>query len=88
MLFRSIYGEFGLFKVHMIGLAIVVAFTFVGAYLILQLTNLILPMKVSASDKKVGQDMTQHGENLYPAGMTLAKEPVPVENFWLNPEKA
>jgi ammonium transporter, Amt family len=72
----------------LIGLVIVVAFTFIGAYLILQLTNLILPMKVSASDKKVGQDMTQHGENLYPAGLTLAKESAPIENYWLNPEKA
>lgn len=69
-----LYGEFGLFKVHMIGLVIVIAYTFLGAFALLKITNLILPMKVSDADKIVGQDFSQHGENLYPAELVVAKE--------------
>jgi ammonium transporter, Amt family len=68
------FGDTALFLVHMKALLIVVAFTFGGAYLILQITHLIMPMKVSDADKKVGQDMTQHGENVYHADLALAKE--------------
>jgi ammonium transporter, Amt family len=67
-----LFGEFALFKAHMIALVLVIAFTFVGAFVILKITDLILPMKVSSEDKKVGQDLTQHGENLVP--MEYAKE--------------
>lgn len=61
-----LFGEFVLFKAHMIALVLVVAFTFIGAFVILKITDLILPMKVSSEDKKVGQDLSQHGENLLP----------------------
>jgi Amt family ammonium transporter len=61
-----LFGEFVLFKAHMIALVIVVAFTFIGAFVILKITDLVLPMKVSSEEKKVGQDLTQHGENLLP----------------------
>lgn len=62
-----LFGEFALFKAHMIALVLVVAFTFVGAFVILKITDLLLPLKVSVEDKKVGQDLSQHGENLFPA---------------------
>lgn len=62
-----LFGEFALFKAHMIALVIVVAFTFVGAFVILKITDLLLPLRVSVEDKKVGQDLSQHGENLFPA---------------------
>ncbi len=59
------FGEFALFQVHMIGLVIVVAFTFFGSLLILKITDLISSLKVSAEEKELGQDLSQHGENLY-----------------------
>lgn len=62
-----LFGEFALFKAHMIALVLVIAFTFVGAFVILKITDLILPMKVTSEEKKVGQDLSQHGENLYPS---------------------
>ena len=67
-----LFGEFGLFKVHMIALVIVIAFTFIGSFLLLKLTDLISPLKVSPEDKKIGSDFSQHGENLYPVTAEVA----------------
>ncbi|PZR31276.1 MAG: ammonia channel protein [Azospira oryzae] len=61
------FGDFTLFKVHMIALVIVVTFTLVGSFILLKVTDLIMPLKVTAEEKKVGSDLSQHGENLYPA---------------------
>lgn len=69
-----LFGETALFKVHMIALVIVVAYTFVGSLILLKITDLISSLKVSAEDKKVGQDYSQHGENLVPFDMATAKE--------------
>ena len=60
-------GDTTLFFVHMKALVIVVAFTFIGSFILLKITDLISPLKVSAEDKKVGSDYSQHGETLYPA---------------------
>jgi ammonium transporter, Amt family len=57
-------GDFTLIKVHMIALVIAIAFIVVGSFLILKITDLISPMSISAEDKAVGQDLSQHGENL------------------------
>jgi Amt family ammonium transporter len=69
-----LFGETALFKVHMIALVIVIAYTFVGSLILLKITDLISSLKVSAEDKKVGQDYSQHGENLVPFDMATAKE--------------
>lgn len=61
-----LFGEFALFKVHMIGLAVVVAFIFAGSFIILKITDLISPMAISSEEKKVGSDLSQHGENMLP----------------------
>lgn len=58
------YGEFGLFKVHMIALVLVSLFAFVGSYLLLMLTNAILPLRVNEDDEKTGLDVSQHNEYL------------------------
>jgi ammonium transporter, Amt family len=68
------FGETTLFTVHMIALAIVVAYTFVGSMIILKITDLISPLKVSAEDKKIGQDYSQHGEHLASFDLSTAKE--------------
>jgi Amt family ammonium transporter len=59
------FGEFELIKVHMIGLVIVVLFTFVGSLVILKITDLISSLKISPEERELGQDLSQHGENLY-----------------------
>jgi Amt family ammonium transporter len=69
-----LFGETSLFVVHLIALVIVIAYTFIGSLIILKVTDLISSLKVSAEDKKVGQDYSQHGENLAPFDMSTAKE--------------
>jgi ammonium transporter, Amt family len=71
-----LFGEFGLFQIHMIALVIVVAYTFIGSLVILKITDLISPLTVSAEDKKVGQDFSQHGENMIPFDLSISKEAV------------
>jgi len=71
-----LFGEFGLFQIHLIALAIVIAYTFVGSLIILKITDLISPLTISAEEKKVGQDVSQHGENLVPFDLSLSKEAV------------
>jgi Amt family ammonium transporter len=60
-----LFGEFELFQTHMIALAIVVTFTFVGSLIILKVTDLISSLKISPEEKEIGQDLSQHGENVY-----------------------
>ncbi len=70
------FGEWKLFQVHMIALAIVIAFSFFGALILLKLTDLISPLTISAEEKKVGSDLAQHGENLFPVDYSTLKEEV------------
>jgi Amt family ammonium transporter len=60
------FGETTLFLVHLKALGIVVVYTFVGALVILKITDLISPLSVDAKEKVLGSDFAQHGENLYP----------------------
>jgi Amt family ammonium transporter len=71
-----LFGELGLFQVQMIGLVIVVAFTFFGALAILKLTDMFSSLKITAEEKIVGQDVSQHGENVYQYDLTTVKENV------------
>ncbi|MEI9919710.1 MAG: ammonium transporter [Bacteroidota bacterium] len=59
-----LFGEFTLFKVHMIALVLVIAFVFIGSFVLLKITDLVSPLSVSAEDKAVGQDLSQHDEAL------------------------
>jgi ammonium transporter, Amt family len=61
-----LFGEYALFQVHMIALAIVVVFVFAGSMIILKVTDLISPLNVSDDVKKMGSDYAQHGEQVEP----------------------
>jgi Amt family ammonium transporter len=71
-----LFGQFHLFQVQMLGLVIVVAFTFFGALAILKLTDMFSSLKITAEEKIVGQDVSQHGENVYQYDLTTVKENV------------
>lgn len=58
------FGETALFMKHLIALALVSGFAFGGSYLLLIITNLISPLRVSAEEEKMGLDMSQHGESI------------------------
>ncbi|MFV0531717.1 MAG: ammonium transporter [Flavobacteriales bacterium] len=57
-----IYGETRTFIFHLIALAIVSIFTFVGSICLYKLTSFIVPMRVSGEDEEVGLDISQHNE--------------------------
>src|SRR5882672_2831851 len=63
------FGETALFKVHMKALAIVIAYTVAGSFIILKVTDLISSLRVSSEEKLIGSDFSQHGENLYPVDL-------------------
>jgi len=56
------YGETKLFITHLIGLGIVIAFSFCGSYVLLILTNAISPLRVTEEEEKIGLDLSQHEE--------------------------
>ena len=58
------FGETKLFLLHLMAMAIVVVFVFVGTWVLLRVVNLITPMRVSAEEEEAGLDMSQHGEKL------------------------
>ncbi len=60
-----ITGSFTLFGYHMLALVIVFIFTFAGSYLILKLTNFLIPLRVYADHEWVGLDASQHGESVF-----------------------
>ena len=50
---------------YLLALLIVGVFTFGGSYLLYKVTNLILPMRVTAEQEEIGLDITQHGEEAF-----------------------
>ena len=69
-------GSTHLISIHLLALVIVIAFSFVGSLILLKVTDLISPLRVTAEEKKVGSDYSQHGENLFPADFSHLKEEV------------
>ena len=61
------FGESKLFINHIIALVIVSVFAFAMSFVMLKITDLILPLRVSESDEKVGLDVSQHDESLVEA---------------------
>ncbi len=60
-----IHGNVGQFMMYLVALVLVSAFTFGGSYLLYKITNLIVPMRVTAEQEAEGLDLTQHGEEAY-----------------------
>ncbi|MEO6150750.1 MAG: ammonium transporter [Mucilaginibacter sp.] len=59
-----IYGESALFIKHVVALVAVSAFAFFGAFILLKITDLISPLRVTAEEELVGLDVSQHDEEL------------------------
>jgi Amt family ammonium transporter len=58
------YGETNLFFIHLTALGIVVAFSFASSMILLKVTDLITPLRVSAEEERLGLDASQHDEQL------------------------
>ncbi|MBO0929470.1 ammonium transporter [Fibrella aquatilis] len=61
------FGETGLFTTHLIALVVVSAFAFGMSLLLLKVTDMILPLRVTEADEKEGLDISQHDEFLIDA---------------------
>jgi len=58
------YGSTHLFSVHLLALVGVSVFAFFGTLLLLKITDLIMPLRVSEEEESLGLDWTQHAEKL------------------------
>jgi ammonium transporter, Amt family len=59
-----IAGETKTFFYHLLALAIVSVFSFGGAFILLKVTDWLLPLRVTPEQEAVGLDLSQHGEFL------------------------
>ncbi|SDE30047.1 ammonium transporter [Mucilaginibacter pineti] len=58
------FGETHLFLVQLVALVCVSIFAFFGSLLLLKITDMISPLRVSAAEEEMGLDISQHGERL------------------------
>ncbi|MEO6980329.1 MAG: ammonium transporter [Mucilaginibacter sp.] len=58
------FGDTHLFFVQLIALVGVSIFAFFGSLLLLKITDMISPLRVSAEEEEIGLDISQHGEKL------------------------
>jgi len=58
------FGYTHLFFVQLIALVGVSIFAFFGSLLLLKITDMISPLRVSAEEEEIGLDISQHGERL------------------------
>jgi Amt family ammonium transporter len=58
------YGETSLFLKHLLALAIVSAFAFGASYILLVVTDKIIPLRVNEEEERLGLDISQHDESL------------------------
>ena len=61
------FGNASLFLKHLLALVLVSAFAFGMSYLLLVLSNLISPLRVTEEEEKMGLDISQHDEMLIEA---------------------
>lgn len=59
-----LFGETHLFLVHLITMLVVSALVFGGTFILLKITDLITPLRVSVEEEQDGLDLSQHGEKL------------------------
>jgi Amt family ammonium transporter len=74
------YGETKLFFIHLTALGIVVAFSFLGSFVLLKITDLVAPLRVTEEEEKLGLDLSQHNEQVYGtavAGRLVVPEAAP-----------
>lgn len=58
------FGESKLFMVQLLAMALVAVFVGVGTWMLLKLTDWIVPLRVSSDDEVLGLDKSQHHEKL------------------------
>jgi Amt family ammonium transporter len=59
-----LFGETRLFIVHLVAMVIVSVLVFGGTFILLKITDLISPLRISEAEELEGLDISQHGEKL------------------------
>ena len=67
-------GRLDTFVVHCGALIFVAAFSFAGSYLLYKLTDLVIPLRVSAEQEALGLDLSQHGEMMEEGALVVPAE--------------
>lgn len=62
-----LFGDYRLFTAQLLSIVITIAFAAVGTMICAFLIKIFIPLRVSEEDEKIGLDLSQHGENAYPA---------------------
>jgi Amt family ammonium transporter len=57
-----VYGQTSTFLYHLLALLIVTVFAFVGSLILYKVTDMIISLRVDASQEFLGLDLSQHGE--------------------------
>ncbi|MFA6979763.1 MAG: ammonium transporter [Ignavibacteriaceae bacterium] len=60
-----VYGQTHTFYMHLLGLVIVSVFTFGGSYLLYKITDILIPIRVTKDEEKIGLDLSQHEESIH-----------------------
>ncbi|WP_071884485.1 ammonium transporter [Hymenobacter sp. APR13] len=60
-----VHGSATVFGYHVLGLLIVVSYSFVGSWLLLKLTDRLFGLRVKLQDEELGLDLSQHEESTY-----------------------
>ncbi|GAA4301629.1 ammonium transporter [Compostibacter hankyongensis] len=72
-----LYGNFSLFLHQLLGMLIVVSYSFIMGWLIFKFINFVYPIRVSAKEEKLGLDISQHDEQYGDTSrITLHSDPV------------
>ncbi|GAA4372567.1 ammonium transporter [Hymenobacter koreensis] len=60
-----IHGDATVFGYHVLGLLIVVSYSFAGSWVLLKLTDRFFALRVKPADEDLGLDLSQHEESTY-----------------------
>ncbi len=61
------FGDYHLFLAQVISILITIVVAGVGTAICAFIVKLFVPLRVTAEEEKIGLDLSQHGENAYPA---------------------
>ena len=64
------------FLIHCGALVFVAAFSFLGSWVLYKITDLIIPLRVSADQEEIGLDLSQHGELMQDPAPFAVAEPM------------
>ena len=61
------FGDYHLFLAQVISIVVTIAVAAVGTAICAFIVKLFVPLRVTSEEEKIGLDLSQHGENAYPA---------------------